>query len=101
MLNPAYDKFNFDRKVVRKILKFFVFFFLRKTVIQQYGKLVHMAASYLGLVVNPKVFIINNQNVTAGFISRFLAVGMRHGYDYYDMVIPIRKNLRRQMYTRK
>lgn len=96
-----FTKYNFDRKNVRRLLKFFVFMFLRKIVVNQYGKIVQLAAAYLNLNVTPKIFIINNQNVPASFISRFLAVGMRHNYDYYDMVIPIRKNLRKQMYSRK
>ena len=100
-LTYIYDRKIFMRKWVRKVIRFFAFFFLKKNILKIYGKLVEYIASCLDLNVNVKVYALNNNSVGATFISRYIAIGLRSKFDYLDMMIPIRKNLRKQMYVRK
>jgi len=97
----AYDRKIFMRKWVRKVIRFYTYFFFKKSVIKFYGKFVEHLASCLNLNFNVKIYILNNNSVGATFISRFIAIGLRSKFDYLDMIIPIRKNLRKQMYVRK
>ena len=97
----AYDRKIFMRKWVRKVIRFYTYYFFKKTVIKLYGRFVEHIASCLNLNFNIKIYILNNNSVGATFISRFIAIGLRSKFDYLDMIIPIRKNLRRQMYVRK
>jgi len=66
-----------------------------------FGKYLAYLASCLDLNFNVKVYVLNNNSVGAVFISKFIAIGLRSKFDYLDMIIPIRKNLRKQMYVRK
>jgi len=86
---------------MRKFLKFFVFFFVKKTILRQYSMFFKLIFNFLNYNFDVKTFILDNNSVTAAFISRFLAIGLRNNYDYNDMVMPIRRNLRSQMFVRK
>jgi hypothetical protein len=95
------EKGVFRARWTRKFLKFFVFFFVKKTILRQYAMFFKLIFSFLNHDFDVKTYILDNNSVTAAFISRFLAIGLRHNYDYNDMVIPIRRNLRSQMFVKK
>jgi hypothetical protein len=86
---------------MRKFLRVYVFFFVKKSMVKRFGRFVEYLASLVNLKVNVKLFVLNNNSVGAEFISRFLAIGLRSKYDYLDMIIPIKKSLRKQMYVKK
>jgi hypothetical protein len=86
---------------MRKFVRVYVFLFVKKNLIKRYGNFIEYLAAFLDLKVNVKLYIINNNSVSAEFISRFLALGLRNRYDYLDMIIPIKRSLKKQMYVRK
>jgi hypothetical protein len=86
---------------MRKFVRIYAYFFVKKNLIKRFGNYVEYLATILNLKVNVKLYILNNNSVGAEFISRFLAKGLRNKFDYLDMIIPIKKSLRKQMYIKK
>jgi hypothetical protein len=99
--DPSFDETIYSRRIIRKFLRFYVFFFLKKNVLNVYGKLIELISTYLGFKMKSKIFILDNKSVPASFIAKFIATGLRLRYDYLDMIIPIKRNLRKLMYIKK
>jgi len=84
-----------------KLYVFILIFFLKKFLIKAYGNIVEAVAGRLNYNFNVKIYILNNNSVGATFISRYIAICLRCKFDYWDMIIPVRKSLRKLMYVRK
>jgi hypothetical protein len=99
--NPVYNRVPFARRFIRKFLRFYAYFFLKRNTLIVYGSLIESISVYLGFKVKTKMFILDNKSVPASFIAKFIATGLKLKYNYLDMIIPIRKNLKKQMFLKR
>jgi hypothetical protein len=96
--NPNYPHDNLSRRVFKKVILFYIFYFFYKPVLKLYGNLIGLIAFYLGLNPKVNVFILKNKNISAEFIARFIAISIKIRTRYFDIIKPIRKNLKKQLY---
>jgi len=47
------------------------------------------------------LFLVDNASVNAAFLARYIGMALKLKFRFKDIVIPIRKNLRKLMYIRK
>ena len=93
----------------KSIAKFFsskiIFVFLRQTVfylffnpfIKYLSKFIEYLCSFFGYSSIVRASIITNFSLSAFFIARYIMTAIRNGFNYWDILFPIRKTLGRFM----
>jgi len=63
-------------------------------------KLVELLLLKFGFNVHVKLFIIDNASVSANFMAKYLAHSFRLGFNFFDIIVPLKKNLGKLMSVR-
>lgn len=95
------NKIQFTKHWFHLVLKFYMFFFLKKKILICYKKFFELVFKWVEYNVKVNIFLIDNSCVTASFISRFIAIGLKSRYNFSDMMFPIKNSLKKLMYARK
>src|SRR5690606_9062912 len=82
----------------RKVILFYIFYFFFKPILKLYENLISLIAFYLGLNVKVNVFVLKNKNLPAEFIARFIAISIKMRTKFFDIMKPIKRNLKKLLY---
>jgi len=102
-VNPLYPKKLFWVRDMRFFLNIYFLWFIHRPIFFQFGKFVELLVSRFDYNLNTKVnlFLIDNASVNAAFLARYIGMALKLKFRFKDIVIPIRKNLKKLMYIKK
>jgi len=102
-VNPLYPKKLFRVRDMRFFLNIYFFWFIHRPIFFQFGKFIELLMFKFDnkLDLKVKFFMLDNASVNADFLARYIGTAIKLKFSFRDIMIPIRKNLKKLMYIRK
>jgi len=102
-INPLYPKKLFRVRDMRFFLDIYFFWFIHRPIFFQFGKFIEFLVFKFDnkLDLKVKFFMVDNASVNADFLARYIGAAIKLRFGFRDIMIPIRKNLKKLMYIRK
>jgi hypothetical protein len=80
--------------IVYEIMFFFFSFFVYNPIINQFAKLYDLVTSVIiDEVLTTKIIMLKTYNLNASFIARYIMIAISNGFNYNDIIVPIRRTL--------
>jgi hypothetical protein len=76
---------------------------MHRPVFFQFGKFIELLVYKFDNNLNLKVkfFMLDNASINADFLARYVGAAIKLKFGFRDIMIPIKKNLKRLMYIRR
>lgn len=91
---------HFSSKIIFVFLRQTIFYLFFNPFIKNISKFLEYLCSFFGYSSVVRASIITNFSLSAFFIARYIMTAIKNGFNYWDILFPIRKTLTRFMQIR-
>jgi len=94
IFNVRSQRLVMSSKIIFIFIKFLHFSVIFLPIFKFFSKFIEYLCSYfLFLNSEVNVFILNNYNLSAKFISRYIMLALKNKFNFYDIINPIKRTL--------